>query len=338
MKPTPIPPRRSEPARPTARRSTAALAVALSLILAGGAADAARAADGAWTVELQPVYTELSGHDQHVLTVAVPEGRRSVELNTDGGPAYRGKLLYDRGRWSWGLEFFWFSTSQGVPDRTATAGAFEVVDRSFTAAEPGDVLFYRVLEDTDVAMWTADLYARRTLAEGTSGSLDILLGIRNADFDNDYRAVVGIEGVEGRRLDASSNYGRMIGPLVGLAGTYRLGRSTLEAHLGQSVVFGDVELSSRAREFAGPFGETPDFVGDERFRTEDDVTIPITELRVQWTYRLTEHVSLGVGVDSAAWWDVPVPPGVVPGDGGIRTLHENTLVLTGAAAVLKVAF
>lgn len=311
---------------------------ALALLAALGCTVPAVAAGGDWTVELQPVYMELSGHDQHVLTVAGTEGRTSVELDTDGGPAYRGELLYDRGRWSWGLEFFWFSTSQNVPDRAATLGVFEVVDRSFTADEPGEVLFYRVLEDTDVALWTADLYARRTLTESTNGSLDVLLGIRNGDFDNDYRAVVGVEGVAGRRLDASSNYGRMIGPLVGLAGTYRLGRSTIETYLGQSVILGDVELSSRAREFTGPFGETPAFVSDERFRTEDEVSIPITELRVQWTYGLTEHVSLGVGADSAAWWDVPVPPGVVPGDGGIQTLHENTLVLTGAAAVLKVAF
>lgn len=338
MKPTPIPPRNPESPRPTAQRSIAALAVALALVLAGGAAGAARAADGGWTVELQPVYMELSGHDQHVLTVAGPDGRSSVELDTDSGPAYRGELLYDRGRWSWGLELFWFSTSQGVPDRTATAGSFEVVDRSFTADEPGEVLFYRVLEDTDVAMWTADLFARRTLREGPGRSLDVLVGIRNADFDNDYRAVVGIDGVAGRRLDASSNYGRMIGPLVGLAGTYRLGRSTIDVHLGQSVVLGDVELSSRARELTGPFGEAPSFVGDERFRTDDDVTIPITELRVQWTYGLTEHLALGVGVDGAAWWDVPVPPGVVPGDAGIETLHENTLVLAGGAAVLKVEF
>lgn len=317
------------------RRSTSYAALALFLAL--GCNGPTRAVEGDWTVVLEPTYMELSGHDQHVLTVR--DGNvQDVELETDGGPAYRGELLYERGRWSWGLEFFWFSTSQGLPDRTATAGVFEVVDRSFTADDPGEVLFYRVLEDTDIAMWTADLYVRRTLVEGANRSLDVLLGIRNGDFDNDYRAVVGIEGVEGRRLDASSNYGRMIGPLVGLVGAFRHGRSTLEVHLGQSVILGDVELSSRARELTGPFSETPAFVSDEQFRTEDDVNIPITELRVQWTYGLTEHLSLGVGVDGAAWWDVPVPPGVVPGDAGIQTLHESTLVLAGAAGILKATF
>ncbi len=164
------------------------------------------------------------------------------------------------------------------------------------------MLFYGVLEDTDLTAWTLDLYATRTLTEMPQASLTLLLGLRNADFDNDYRAVVGVQGTAGSRLDASSNYGRMMGPLLGLAATGSVGRHMFAGHLGQSVVFGDAELSSSSREFTGPFTETPSFFAQETFREERDVAIPITELRFDWAYDLTDRWSLGVGAETSAWW------------------------------------
>ena len=332
--------------------STLPAILASALALALGAPPRAQA--GEWTLSLQPLYLTISGHDPHVLTVheidrdagSVQDEKRAVLLETGNGPAYRGELEYDTGRWTWGFDVFWFSTTQKAADRSASAGGaidevvFEVADRSFTSTGPGEVLFYRRLEDTDVALWTADLRATRTLAETADTGIDLVLGLRVGDFDNDYRAVVGIEGVGGRRLDASSNYGRMTGPLVGLTGTVRRGRNTLEGHLAQSALFGDVELTSRAREFSGPFVETEElaFTRVEVFRADQDVTIPITEARIRWTYQATEHLSLGAGIDTSAWWDVPVPPGIAPIEDGQEALHENTLVFAGALAIVEWRF
>lgn len=327
------------------------LAVAVALGL--GAPPPADA--GEWTLSLQPLYLTISGHDPHVLTVheidrdAAPaqSEKRAVLLETENGPAYRGEVEYDTGRWAWGLDFFWFSATQNASELSrSAAGAgdelvFEVADRSFTSSGPGEVLFYRRLEDTDVALWTADLRATRTLAESADGSVGLTLGLRVGDFDNDYRAVVGVEGVGGRRLDASSNYGRMTGPLVGITGTVRWGKNSLEGRLAQSALFGEVELTSRAREFAGPPAEAEEgfaFTGVEVFRADQDVTIPITEARIRWTYQATEHLALGAGIDTAAWWDVPVPPGIAPTDDGLETLHENTLVFAGALAIVEWRF
>lgn len=193
-----------------------------------------------------------------------------------------------------------------------------------------------MLEDTDLEMWTLDLYALRTLSESAGGSLSLQLGVRFGDFDNDYHAVAGLQGIEGRRVDASSNYGRMTGPLIGLSGSIPMGRSSLYGYIGQSVIFGSAELSGTVGDFQGPFSENPAFVSQATFHADDDVAIPITEVRLTWVYNLSGVFSLGAGVHTSTWWDVPVPPGVVPLENGDAVLDENTLVLFGAMGIVKI--
>jgi hypothetical protein len=300
------------------------------------------------------MYLDVHGHDRHVLTIhrvdldATPETdfQTAVSLDTDAGVAYRAELQYAAGRWAFGLDYFLLLTSQSADEVTASAGGaidearFEVPGRTFVSTTPSEVLFYRILEDTDLEMWTIDLYAMRTLSEGPGGSLSLQVGARFADFDNDYHAAVGIDGVEGRRLDASSNYGWMPGPLVGLVGRITAGRSVFQGYLGQSVVFGTAELTSSRSDFQGPFSETADVLyrRTETFHADQDVAIPITEVRLKWIYRLSGLLSLGAGVHSSTWWSVPVPPGVVPIEGGDVSLDENMLVLFGAAGIVRFSF
>ncbi len=327
-------------------RSAVSAILAAAALAAGGTAGA-----GEWSFEVQPLYMEIHGHDQHVLTVHRAGGgldeKSAVALDTDSALQYRGELRWAREKWTWGLDFLWVRADQeaAVPTAASSAGevvTFEVADRVFTSAGPGETLFYRVLEDTTVESWTLDLYGLRTLAETPDGALRLQLGIRNADFDNDYRAVVGIDGVAGRRLDSSSNYDRMIGPLVGLAGEVRFGRSVLEGYLGQSVVFGSVELTGSGREFTGPFSDSetdpPAFFAQELLRNTQDAAIPITETRIGWAYEFGEHLTVGAGVQASAWWEVPVPPGVVPGPGGDQLLHETTIVFFGVLGTVKYTF
>jgi hypothetical protein len=292
------------------------------------------------------------GHDQHVLTIheidlgAMPpvDNTTGVNLETDSGLTYRGEFRYSKARWAVGVDLFWFIVPQGAPNLSASADGtidevvYEIADRSYTSSGPDEVLYYSVLEDTDLAMWTADLYGLRTLAEGEKSAVHLQFGLRFADFDNDYRAVVGVDGVGGTRLDASSNYGLMMGPIVGLAGDFEIGRHRIVGYLGQSLVLGTPELTSRAREFTGDFGETPAFTSDETFRVEQDAAIPVTDVRLSWTYRVTKLLSLGLGTNTSVWWDVPVPPGVIPIEGGNAVLHENTIVLFGVSGAVVLSF
>ncbi len=335
------------------RRPALFLLVALAL-----AAGAPALAGASWSVSLEPLYVSAHGHDQHVLTVregdlgATPstESRAAVLLKTNGNLAPRLVVRWERARWTFGADVFWFVTKHALSGRSASATgggdrvAFEVADRSFVSTAPSELLSFQILEDTELATWTVDLYALRTLAETPSSKLELQLGMRNADFDNDYRAVVGIVGDGGRRIDASSNYGRMIGPLVGLVGTIERGRSRFEGYLGQSLVFGEAELTNRARDFRGALesavpveGEIDTAFTDIRFRALNDVAIPISEFRLGWRYRLGKRFQLGAGVNVSAWWDVPVPPGVIPSTAGSSTqLLENTIVYSGLSAAIQI--
>jgi hypothetical protein len=181
------------------------------------------------------------------------------------------------------------------------------------------VLYFQVLEDTTVELWVVDLYARRQLVASEGRSLALLLGLRNSDFDNDYRAIAGIEAVGGTRIDASSNYSRLSGPLAGLAATLARGRHSLVADLRQSVVFGDVELTRTLRDFTGPPGpfagppeEVPPGPIQARLATTENITVPMTDLRLAWTVALGERWTLGASAGGTVWWDLAVPPGVVP--------------------------
>ena len=195
---------------------TIALAMVLALAL-GGPARAQSQDEGEWTLQVEALFMEVYGHDQHVLTIherdfdPIPqvENKTAVNIETDSGLGYRGELQYLRNQWGWGVDFFWFNTSQATPNRSAAAGGafdevgFEVADRTFTSTDPSQTVFYNVLEDNDLAVWTLDFYAIRTLAEKPQSRIDLQFGIRSGDFDNDYRAVVGIENGGGHRIDAS---------------------------------------------------------------------------------------------------------------------------------------
>ena len=333
-----------EPATDPRRR---AIAIASALALTAIATDAHAAT---WSFEVAPVYVEVTGHDQHVLTVRRAGHEEQVELETDSALGYRAAVLYERGgAWAYGLDFFIHRTDQGAgPRRESSTGpadplAYEIPHRGFGSTGEDEILYFQTLEDTTVELWVGDLYARRRIGGGEGRTLAFLVGLRNADFDNDYRAIAGVEDVGGTRVDASSNYSRMMGPLAGLVVTLGRGRHSFTADLRQSFVLGDIELSRTLRDFVGPpgaFGGAPEDVPPgpelERIATTDEITVPMTDLRVAWRYRLGERWQVGASVEGTAWWDLAVPPGVVPDRPD--ALEETTLVTYGLGATLGYTF
>jgi hypothetical protein len=314
---------------------------------ATAATDAAQAAT--WSVEVAPAYVEVGGHDPRLLTVRAAGRREGVTLDTEAALGYRAAALYDRGAWAYGLDFFIHRTDQAAGPLSAAAGSaadprtFELPHRSFTSHGPGEVLYYRTLEDTTVELWVLDLYARRRLAGSDRGAVALILGVRNADFDNDYRAIAGIGTTGGTRLDASSNYSRMAGPLVGVVGTLERGRHSLSAQLRQSVVFGDIELERSLRDFSGPPGpfagppeEVPAVPERARLAKSESITVPMTDLRLSWTVALGERWAVGASAGGTVWWDLAVPPGVDPSRPD--ALESTNLVTYDLAATLRFTF
>jgi len=336
-------------------RFTATIVAVIMMGAASGSADGAENSE--WTLLLEPMYMDAFGNDRQVLSVrqidldATPttDTVTPVALDTEGTLTNRITLQYSRANWEdWtvGLDVIFFAAPQGRPARTAAADGpsgpidqvvFEVADRSFASNDPDETLSFNVLTDTDLAAWTADIYAIKTLAETPERQLRLLLGLRNADFDNDYHGIAGIEAVNGSLIDASSNYDRMLGPLVGLIGEIQLGKNTLTGYIGQSVVFGSANLSRTISDFTGPASEPLTIVAQESFRRKQDVSIPITEFRITWLHPISRRVSLGVTANASVWSDVPVPPAIVPGvEGG--GFGKNTIVFFGLGAAVEVKF
>jgi hypothetical protein len=336
------------------RASYATISAVLAITVALGVGSSTHAEEGKWSIQLEPMYMDAYGHDQHVLTIhEIDFGppsldvKTGVTLDTKSDTAIRGELQYSMNRWSWGMDFFWFISSQDTDSPTAAADGpagpideviFEAADQAYSSTDPSEVLFYEVLEDTDIATWTVDFYGMRKLTDKSDSGVYLQLGLRFADFDNDYRAVVGIEDDQGTRFDASSNYDRMTGPLIGLSGDVTLGRNYIQGYVGQSVLLGTATLTNRARDFTGTFSDTVTFDSEEMLRKDQDVAIPVTELRIKWTYRVNKFLALGLGANTSAWWDVPVPPGVVPIEGGDGVFLENTFVYFGMAGVVELTF
>jgi hypothetical protein len=327
--------------------------VAVALLVAAASPAFAQAQVDRWSIDAEAVSLDVGGNDRLVLADrAVAAGGAATETThtLDAGSAlgYRAELHRTGARWRFGVDFLIFRTDQEADPVTGAAGG-GAAQRIFVvggggqvvSGNPGERLYYQRLEDTTIELWSADFVASRAIAGRAGRELRLGLGLRAADFDNDYRAVAGIEGVGGLRLDASSNYDRMHGPLVALSGVLERGRNRFEGTLAQAVVFGDVELSSGLREFTGPptLDVDADFpaIRSERFNRVQSVTIPMTELRLKWRFRLSDHIALGAGGFFAAWTDLAVPPGVEAGS-TLDTLDENTLELFGASAGVTVRF
>jgi hypothetical protein len=261
---------------------------------------------------------------------------------------YRAEVSFaSAGRWSFGVDFLAHRTDQDAPIRTGSGApgarrTFVVGGGEVVSDGAGEPLYYERLDDTTVELWTAGLFAARRLGSSARGELRLMVGLEVADFDNDYRAVAGVGEAGGLRLDASSNYDRMQGPLAGIAGELTLGRHRFTGFLRQSVVFGDVELTSGLREFTGPpvrevDAELPNVVASERFQTTESVTIPITELAVRWRFALGAHLELGAGAYASRWWDVEVPPGVVAG-APLDRRDQSTIETYGLSAGVGLRF
>ena len=336
-------------------RIAVTIVAVVSLGPAGGGAIGAEESE--WALRLEPMYTDAFGNDRQVLRVrqldldATPatDTATPVDLDTEGTLANRFTVQYSRAKWEdWtlGLDFIFFGTAQGRPARTGAADGpagpidqliFEIADRSFTSSDPAEALTFDVITDTDIAAWTMDFYGIRTLAEAPERKLFLLLGLRNADFDNDYHGIAAIESVNGSLVDASSNYDAMQGPLIGLIGELQLGKNTLTGYIGQSVVFGSANLSRTISDFTGPVGDPLATVAQETYRRIHDVSIPITEFRVRWMHPVSRRFSVGATANASIWSDVPVPPAIEPGASG-GSLDRNTIVFFGLGAALEYRF
>ena len=333
----------------TRRRTLCLIGTACLVLLAPPLVHAAD-----WTLRLEPTWVDPYGNDRHVLTIhesntgTTPTTERMTAIDLELERTLQMALGLRRmgGSSGWGMDIWWYgATVQGIGLNGAgdatTPLTYEADTQTYTSNAPATVLYYILREDNRLEVWTADFFYIRTLGSSADASVEIQAGVRFGDFDNDYRSALGIQGVEGTFLDASSNYPRMMGPLVGLNVRFRHDRSRIEAYIGQSLIVGRAELQSQNRHFNGPFSEVPEptFDAETHFHDWLQVAVPITELRLRYTFELTDRWAVGAGASTSAWLDVSVPPTSVPPQGNAgAALQENTVVFYNILAHVEWRF
>ena len=80
------------------------------------------------------------------------------------------------------------------------------------------------------------------------------------------------------------------------------------------------------------------------FSKEEEVALPVTELKLEVVYYITKNISIGGGGFYSIWWNAPVAPKwSVPGDwvvgeGTGWRLQGRTLKFSGLKIVLSICF
>jgi hypothetical protein len=121
------------------------------------------------------------------------------------------------------------------------------------------------------------------------------------------------------RIDsASESSASLTGPMLALAGNAEAGRLRIDWLIGQSVLLGTAETSGEWRDVDNIRETTADGVTSTETRTllngliekaqEDRALVPVMELQLKATVQVTRALSLGGGVFSSTWFQMPVAP------------------------------
>jgi hypothetical protein len=160
------------------------------------------------------------------------------------------------------------------------------------------------LSDEHFKMGSAQIYAFGRVAQGERNTLELTGGLRFGWLsDTPTESLFLREGTSIRafRHGAVMETDLLTGPELGLRARARFGRHRLEGAFSQAMVYGNADHRAL-------FTEDQD--GEKRarteFRTEQTVTVPITELRVGWSWNAWRNLSIGAGILFSAWWDIPV--------------------------------
>ena len=223
----------------------------------------------------------------------------------------------------------------------------------------------------ELNVWTADLFSIRALAEKSTSQIDLTFGAKLGSLDNDRN-----EGQKQRvfiydyfgtgyhwdnhiSLESTSkaDYDLMLGPVLGFQGKAKYKRFGIEGFINQSVLFGKVEHTGLWEDVddiwvvTGPEGDPFEPVeqweydyGRFSFSKQEDVALPVTELKLKVAYYITENISVSCGGFYSIWWNAPVSPKYsipgewVAGEGSGWRLQKRTLKFSGLMVDLGIRF
>ena len=323
------------------KKATYLVAGLLALCALG--TDSAAGQEGAWRFQIEAINMGVFGNDVHEATVltadfnALPavEDAEGVDVELEDETALRVEIEYMRNQWGWGFDAWWFDTSGAVGRSGLTSPSFPFVTTSVLSEVPGltDLAPPAGLgelnfnAENQLEVWTADLYAIRTLAEKPASEINMTWGLKFGVLENSRAEVLEntffpTEVVHGSATESST----LVGPMVALQGRARFGRQRVEGFVSQSVLIGDVDFDALLTFMAG------DLVTERvTFTKSETVAIPVTETKFKWLYDVNDRVAVGLGVFASVWWDAPVAPLLAfP-----PRLEENTIVFAGSMVGLQ---
>ena len=325
---------------------TASLRVLAFGLVALASLGSAQAQERSWRLELDGVFTQVRGHDQELGSlnvedaggIPVLESEASVFSELDSDMLVHAGLERRLGRWGWALNGWWYDGADGSVDRVVSSDSANAVVVTVTTeallpevTAPDVASGQLKLRGTNhFEARSLDAEARRELAGGDRGAFLLSAGLRLTGYRDERVESLGIRD-NGSRRHAHVGVLRsslLLGPVFGFHGDVRVGRHRFAGGLTQAIVFGAVDRDARYEEVAGgQLQRTTDF-SDGR-----DVAIPLTELRLKWSFDLTSRWSFGAGFFGSIWWNAPVAPiGATPV--GPAQTPQQTLSIAGPMLTL----
>jgi len=311
-----------------------------------------------WTSQLDVLWVSIHGNEIELATLdtvdisgPVPEVVYSerVRVPFDEGPVVRFTLerrLNNGWRLGGAMWFFDLTDADFYRDLNSdtAAGIAEFATspalgtrRALEVGEGGTEYF----SDNHFAAGALQLYAAKELVRKPARGLDLLFGLRFAHlrdapqeilYDRYYTDPDAITGTVVTHHQGRLEADLMAGPEIGVEGRWRNGRHRFQGSLTQAVVWGRAEQSGEYFVMVNA-----NRVQDSWFETTTTESIPITELRFNWTWDLTRRWSFGAGLFASVWWNAPVGPvGQTPHTEPI--LRQETISIVGPVGTLQFRF
>ena len=306
-----------------------------------------------------------------------------INLNMKDKFTLRGEVTYRKGQWSLGASGWWFNTDDSVSGRVTTP-VMEWTDTGYIYYESAVRMWDHTLwpldnelEDSGMSpvdywaedklkVWTADLFLSRILAEKKDsyanfslgaklGSLETKenLGQKQRAFIYDFDYGCNFDNHVTLESTAEADCSFMAGPVLGFQGKVKRGKFGIEGFISQSVLFGKVKHTGLWEDIDDILWIDPAtgeiiwhdvLTGKFPFSKEEEVALPVTELKLEVVYYITKNISIGGGGFYSIWWNAPVAPkwsvpgGWVVGEGTGWRLQERTLKFSGLKIVLSICF
>lgn len=179
---------------------------------------------GQWSIQLEPMWMDVSGNDVHVgdifrgradwyydgindiYTVRYGITYEPINLNMKDKLTLRSEVTYRKNQWGIGLSGWWFNTDDSVRGRVTTPPGIwgtDGINWWITDYENGVRMWDNTIEPVDneleasryspvdywagndLGVWTADIFGIRTLAEKKDSHIDMTFGLKLGSLDND---------------------------------------------------------------------------------------------------------------------------------------------------------